>query len=107
MEIREAGTQFVDAAVSDRQGQKDGFVTGEVLMELRQSLEEAPAPCAAPAPLAEGAETPVAGVSAPKESLPLFGALRGDLHRYRRRAIADRLGDVQRLGVHCQVVADG
>lgn len=107
MHFREAGTQIANGAVPHRQGEKHGLMAWEVLMEAGEAFEEAPTPCAAPTPLAEGAETPVAGVNAPKESLPALRPLRGDLHRYRRRAIADRLGDVQRFGVHCQVVADG
>ena len=103
----DAGTQIVNANVLHREGEKDGSVSGEVLVETRKSLEEAPAPRPASAPLAEGAETPVAGISRPKESFPEFRPLDGDLHANRRRAIADRLRDVQRLGVHRQGVADG
>ena len=103
----DAGTQIVNANVLHRQGEKDGSVSWEVLVETRESLEEAPAPCPAPAPLAEGAETPVAGVSRPKESFAEVRPLDGDLHANRRRAIADRFRDVQRLGVHRQGLADG
>ena len=103
----DAGTQIVNANVLHRQGEKDGPVSWEVLVETRESLEEAPAPCPAPAPLAEGAETPVAGVSRPKESFAEVRPLDGDLHANRRRAIADRFRDVQRLGVHRQGLADG
>ena len=38
--------QVINAAVSDREGQEYGFVGWEVLVELRQPFEEAPAPCA-------------------------------------------------------------
>ena len=78
----------------------------EVFVELWQSLEEATAPCPAPAPLAEGAETPVAGISRPKDRLTLLRPLQWDLHANRRRAIADSAGDVQRVGVQGEMAAD-
>ena len=99
--------QVINTAVPDCEGQEYGLVTGEVLMELRQSLEEAPSPCPASAPLAEGAETAVAGVSAPKDRLPLLRPFQWDLHANRRRAIADSSRDVQRLGIHGEVPAYG
>ena len=105
--IANAGTQIVNADVFDRERQKDRAVSGEVLVEARKTLEEAPAPCAAPAPLAEGAETPVTGVSRPKESLAEFRPLDGDLHANRCCAVPDRLRDLQRLRVHRQGLADG
>ena len=95
------------SAVFDGQCQKDCAMCREVFVELWQSLEEATPPCPAPAPFAEGAETPVAGISCPKDRLTLLRPLQWDLHANRRRAIADSAGDVQRLGVHCQVVAYG
>ena len=100
-------SQVINAAVSDREGQEYGFVGWEVLVELRQPFEEPPAPRSASAPLAEGAETPVAGVSAPKDRLTLLRPLQWDFHANRRRAIADSSGDVQRVGVHGEVPAYG
>ena len=97
--------QVINTAVPDCEGQEYGLVTGEVLMELRQSLEEAAPPCPASAPLAEGAETPVAGVSAPKDRLALLRPLQWDLHANRGRAIADSSRDVQRVGIHGEVPA--
>ena len=99
--------QVINAAVFDRERQKDGFVGWEVLVELRQPFEEPAPPCPASAPLAEGAETPVAGVSAPKDRLTLLRPLQWDLHANRRRAIADSSGDVQRVGVHGEMPAYG
>ena len=99
--------QVINTAVPDCEGQEYGLVTGEVLMELRQSLEEAPPPGPASAPLAEGAEAPVAGVSAPKDRLTLLRPLQWDLHANRGRAIADSSRDVQRVGVHGEVPAYG
>ena len=99
--------QVINAAIPDREGQKDGFMGWEVLVELRQPFEEPPAPRSASAPLAEGAETPVAGVSAPKDRLTLLRPLQWDFHANRRRAIADSSGDVQRVGVHGEVPAYG
>ena len=55
--------QVINTAVPDCEGQEYGLVTGEVLMELRQSFEEPSPPCPAPAPFAEGAEAAVAGIS--------------------------------------------
>ena len=57
--------KLINWAIFDSQRQKDRPMSWEVFVELRQSLEEAAPPCPAPAPLAEGAETPVAGVSRP------------------------------------------
>ena len=79
----------------------------EVFVELWESLEEAPAPCTAPAPLAEGAEAPIAGVSAPKECTTRLGPIRGDFHANGRAAVPNGFRDVQRLGVHRQVADDG
>ena len=99
--------QVINTAVPDCEGQEYGLVTGEVLMELRQSLEEALPPCPASAPLAEGAEAAVAGVSAPKDRLTLLRPLQWDLHANRGRAIADSSRDVQRVGIHGEVPAYG
>ena len=99
--------QVINTAVPDCEGQEYGLVTGEVLMELRQSLEETPSPCPASAPLAEGAEAAVAGVSAPKDRLTLLRPLQWDLHANRGRAIADSSRDVQRVGIHGEVPAYG
>ena len=46
MHLVDGVPQVINAAVFDRERQKDGFVGWEVLVELRQPLEEAPAPCA-------------------------------------------------------------
>ena len=100
-------SEVINSAVPDCQGQEDGFVGREVLVELRQALKEPSAPRSAPAPLAEGAETPVAGVSAPKDRLTGLRPLQWDLHANRRRAIADGSRDVQRVGVHGEVPAYG
>ena len=97
--------EVIDLDVLDRQGQEYGFVGWEVLVELRQPFKEAATPCPASAPLAEGAETPVAGVSAPKDRLPLLRPLQWDLHANRGRAIADSSRDVQRVGIHGEVPA--
>ena len=57
--------KIINWAIFDCQCQKERPMCWEVFVELRQSLEEAAAPCPASAPLAEGAETPVAWISCP------------------------------------------
>ena len=47
--------QVVQTTVTHGERQEDGPVAREVLVELRQTLEEPAAPCTASAPLAEGA----------------------------------------------------
>lgn len=110
----EAAMHFVDgfpktlqSAVPDRQGQEDRSVSREVFVELRQSFEEAPPPCPAPAPLAKGAETPIAGVSAPKVRNPSLGPIHCDFHANRRAAVPNGFCHIQRLGFECQMSADG
>ena len=107
MHVADGRPKIFYSAVFDGQCQKDCAMCREVFVELWQSLEEATPPCPAPAPFAEGAETPVAGVSRPKDRLTLLRPFKWDLHANRRRAIADSAGDVQRLGVHRQVADDG
>ena len=94
-------------AVPDGQRQEDGPMGGEVLVELRQPFKEAPPPCPASAPLAEGAEAAVAGVSRPKERFARGRPINGDLHADRCGAVPNGFCQVQCLGIHCQVVADG
>ena len=100
------GPKLINWAISDRERQKDGLMSREVFVELWESLEEAPTPCPASAPLAEGAEAAIAGVSRPKERLTGLFALQGDFHANRGRAIPDRLSDVQGLAVHREAGAD-
>ena len=98
--------KLINWAISDCECQKDGSMCREVFVELWESLEEAPTPCPASAPLAEGAEAAIAGVSRPKERLTGLFALQGDFHANRGRTIPDRLSDVQGLAVHREAGAD-
>ena len=107
MHFVDAGTQVIDADVLDRERQEDRAMGWKVFVEAGQALKEPASPSPAPAPLAEGAETPVAGVSRPKERLPEFRPFDGDLHANGRCAVPNRFRDLQRLGVHCQGLADG
>jgi hypothetical protein len=107
MHFVDAGTQIVNADVLDRERQEDRAVSWEVLVETRESFEEPTPPCPAPAPLAEGAETPITGVSRPKESTAELRPLDGDLHANGRCAVPNRFRDIQRFGVHRQGLADG
>ena len=65
MHFLDGCSKLIDWAISDSERQKDCPVRREVLVKLWKALEEPPSPCPASAPLAEGAETSVTGVSRP------------------------------------------
>lgn len=106
VEVSDLRSKIVDCAVFDGQRQKERAMTGEVIVKAWEPLEEAPAPCASATPLAEGAEAPVAGLSCPKVSLWAVGCFHLNLEAQERRAVPDRFGDVQRLGIHREMARD-
>ena len=79
----------------------------EVLREFGESFEEAPSPGSGASPFAEGAYALVAHVSSPQ--LRFCGPLRHlrDVYPQGECAIAYGLRDVDGIGVHRKVLADG